>query len=317
VTRREPLDRMKAAVELAARAKAVRLVCLGLSALDQVWRVEALFAGGSEKIRSFEYSTVGGGMAANAAVAAARLGAATAFWGRGGEDAAGQEMRDALANEGIDARNFRLFAGGRSSVSGIIVDRSGERQIANFRGRFPVEADWLPLDELAGTSAVLADPRWPEGAVAMFGKAKALGIPTVLDGDVADTSVFEQLLPLTDHAVFSEPALRAFAGSADDEALVSLASFDCRVVAVTRGRDGVSWYEEGHLKRLAAHSVDVVDTTAAGDVFHGAYALAIGGGLGVAEAMSFASVAAALKCTRPGGRAGIPTINDCIAFMRT
>jgi sulfofructose kinase len=316
VSERQPSEQT-AALEFAARPKSVKLVCLGLSALDQVWRVDGLFAGGSEKIRSFEYSTIGGGMAANAAVAAVRLGAATAFWGRGGEDAAGQEMRDALANEGIDVGHFRLFPGGRSSVSGIIVDRSGERQIANFRGQFPTEADWLPLDEFASTAAVLADPRWPEGAVAMFGKARALGIPTVLDGDVADASVFEQLLPLTDHAVFSEPALKGFAGTADDEALASFARFNCRVLAVTRGRDGVSWYEDGHLKRLAAHSVDVVDTTGAGDVFHGAYTLAIGGGLGVAEAMSFASAAAALKCTRPGGRAGIPTINDCIEFMRT
>jgi sulfofructose kinase len=316
VTQQQPLERT-AALEFAARAQGVKLVCLGLSALDQVWRVEQLFAGGSEKIRSFEYSTIGGGMAANAAVAAARLGAVTAFWGRGGEDAAGQEMRDALANEGIDVRHFRLFPGGRSSVSGIIVERTGERQIANFRGQFPLEADWLPLAELAGRAAVLADPRWPEGAVAMFGKARTLGIPTVLDGEVADASVFEQLLPLSDHAVFSEPALKGFAGSAGDEALAKLARFNCRVVAVTRGADGVSWCEDGHLKRLAAHAVDVIDTTAAGDVFHGAYALAIGGGLGVGEAMAFASAAAALKCTRPGGRAGIPTINDCMAFMRT
>jgi sulfofructose kinase len=308
---------LSAAVELAGRAQGVKLVCLGLSALDQVWRVEGLFAGGSEKIRSFEYATIGGGMAANAAVAAARLGAATAFWGRGGEDVAGQQMRDALAKEGVDVEHFRLFAGGRSSVSGIIVDRAGERQIANFRGQFPIEADWLPLDGLAGTSAVLADPRWLEGAIAMFGKARSLGIPTVLDGEVADATVFEQLLPLTDHAVLSEPALAGFAGSASDDALVSLARFKCRVVAVTRGRDGVSWYEDGHLKKLAAHSVDAVDTTAAGDVFHGAYTLAIGGGLRVAEAMSFASAAAALKCMRPGGRAGIPTIDDCIEFMRT
>ena len=308
---------LSAVTGLAARARGLKLVCLGLSALDQVWRVEGLFAGGSEKIRSFEYSTVGGGMAANAAVAAARLGAATAFWGRGGEDAAGQEMRDALANEGVDVRHFRLFSGGRSSVSGIIVDRSGERQIVNFRGQFPLEADWLPLDELAGTSAVLADPRWPEGAVAMFGKARTLGIPTVLDGDVADTSVFEQLLPLTDHAVFSEPALAGFVGSASDEALARLSRFNCLVAAVTRGQAGVSWSEEGQLKSLAAYPVDAVDTTGAGDVFHGAYALAIGGGVGVAGAMSFASAAAALKCTRPVGRAGIPTINDCVEFMRT
>jgi sulfofructose kinase len=304
------------AAELASRARSIRVICLGLSALDQVWRVEGLFAGGSEKIRSFDHTTVGGGMAANAAVAAARLGGTTAFWGRGGDDAAGHEMRAALAAEGIDVGHFRLFPGGRSSVSGIIVDRSGERQIANFRGQFPTEADWLPLDELAGISAVLADPRWPEGAVALFGKARASGIPTVLDGDMAEKSVFEQLLPLADHAVFSEPALKGFAGSASDEALATMARFNCRVAAVTRGRTGVSWYEDGRLNTLPAYPVDVVDTTGAGDVFHGAYAFAIGGGLAVRDAISFASAAAALKCMRAGGRAGTPTIDDCVAFMR-
>jgi sulfofructose kinase len=316
VSARKPSDQPNAAADLAPRARGIRVICLGLSALDQVWRVEGLFGGGSEKIRSLEYTIVGGGMAANAAVAAARLGGATAFWGRGGDDAAGHEMRRALSSEGVDVAQFRLFPGGRSSVSGIIVDRSGERQIANFRGQFPTEADWLRLHELSGVSAVLADPRWPEGAIALFGKARALGIPTILDGDMADASVFEALLPLTDHAVFSEPALAGFAGSASDGALATIARFKCRVAAVTRGEAGVSWYENGGLKHLAAYPVDVIDTTGAGDVFHGAYAFAIGGGLAVLDAMSFAAAAAALKCMRPGGRAGIPTIDDCVAFMR-
>ena len=86
----------------------------------------------------------------------------------------------------------------------------------NFAGPVPEAADWLPLDESCTASSVLADPRWVEGASTLFGKARALRIPTVLDGDVADAEVFERLLPLTDHAVFSEPALASFAGSADD-----------------------------------------------------------------------------------------------------
>lgn len=303
--------------EFASNAREVRVICLGLSALDQIWRVDQLLSGGGEKIRSFDYSTVGGGMAANAAVAVARLGGLTSFWGRGGDDAAGHEMRSALSREAIDVRNFKLFEGGRSSVSGIVVDKSGERQIVNFRGSFPLEADWLPIHEVTGVSAVLADPRWPEGAVALFDKARALGVPTVLDADVADAEVFQRLLPLTDHAVFSEPALAGFAGSADDEALTTLARFRCRVAAVTRGRVGVSWHEDGVLNSQKAYPIDVIDTTGAGDVFHGAYAFAIGGGLAIADAMSFASAAAALKCTSANGRAGIPSFDDCVAFMRT
>lgn len=303
--------------DFAAHARRIRVICLGLSALDQIWRVDQLLAGGGKKIRSSDHSTVGGGMAANASVAAARLGAVTSFWGRGGEDAAGYEMRDALAHNGVDVRNFKLFAGGRSSVSGILVDTSGERQIVNFRGSFPVETDWLPLDDVAGAAVVLADPRWPEGAVALFDKARAEGVPTILDADMADADVFERLLPLTDHAVFSEPALAAFLGSAGDDVLQQITRYHCSVAAVTRGRDGVSWCEGGKLNRCDAFAIDAVDTTGAGDVFHGAYAFAIGGALGVADAMSFASAAAAIKCTRASGRSGIPTVDDCLAFMRT
>jgi sulfofructose kinase len=301
----------------AERAAGARIICLGLSALDQIWHVEKPFAGGSEKIRASEYATTGGGMAANAAVTIARLGGRPSFWGRAGDDPAGHEMRCDLVREGIEVSQFRLFPGGRSSVSGVIVDPTGERQIVNFRGRFPVQADWLPLDELAGATAVLADPRWLEGAVALFSSARRLRIPTILDADVAERDVFAQLLPLTDHAIFSEPALKNFVGTANDAALKSVTHFNCRVVAVTRGSAGVSFIEDGRLRQLDGFAVDAIDTTAAGDVFHGAYAFAIGGGLAVDEAMVFASAAAAVKCTRAGGRAAIPSIDDCFAFMRT
>jgi len=303
-------------VDLAARARNTRVICLGLSALDQIWRVPEFFSGGSQKIRSLEYSTIGGGMAATAAVTVARLGGVAAFWGRGGEDAAGREMRDALSERGIDVSQFRLFPDGQSSVSGILVDRSGERQIVNFRGRFPEPADWLPLGEVGTASAVLADPRWLAGAAALFEAARAKAIPTILDAEVADPDAFETLLPLTDHAIFSEPALSGFAGSADDAALAGIAKFGCGVAAVTRGADGVMWIENNMTHRYPAYAVDAIDTTGAGDVFHGAYALAIGARLQAADAMSFASAAAALKCTRPGGRAGIPTLEDCLAFQR-
>ncbi|MBR0742221.1 sugar kinase [Bradyrhizobium liaoningense] len=308
---------LSALADVASQARPAHVICLGLSALDQVWRVDRPFAGGSEKIKAVEYGTLGGGMAANASVAVAKLGASVAFWGRAGNDAAGHEMRSAFVAEGVDVENFRLFPDGRSSVSGIIVDSSGERQIVNFRGLYPEAADWLPLKSVARASSVLADPRWVEGAATMFREARARGIPTVLDGDMADAEVFERLLPLTDHAIFSEPALTSFAGSARDASLAAVARFGCGVIAVTRGEGGVSWYENGQLHQQTAYAVEVVDTTGAGDVFHGAYALAIGVGLDVRAAMAFSAATAAMKCRHAGGRNGIPDINECLAFMRT
>lgn len=302
---------------LAARAAGVSVICLGLSALDMIWRTEALLAGGGEKIRSHDYTTCGGGMAANAAVAVRRLGGSAAFWGRGGADAAGELMRQELAGHGIDIAFFRLFEGGASSVSGIVVDATGERQIVNFRGHFPDAADWLPLDTVARAGAVLADPRWPEGAAALFEAARRAGVPTVLDADVAERAVFDRLLPLTDHAIFSETALARYAGAAIEPALAEVVARGCRVAAVTRGAAGAKWLMDGRLRTTPAVAVEAIDTVGAGDVFHGAYAFALGGGLTMPDAMGFAALAAALKCMRPGARAGIPTLDDCLSFLRT
>ena len=108
-----------------------RVVCLGLSAFDIVWSVDSLPAGGG-KIRASDVRTAGGGMAANAAVAAARLGAEAYFWGRGGDDHEGRTSRRQLAECGVDVAGYRLFEGARSSVSGVVVDARGERAIVNF-----------------------------------------------------------------------------------------------------------------------------------------------------------------------------------------
>ena len=292
-----------------------RVTCLGLSAFDYIWKVAELAGEGSRKLKAGDFAKKGGGMAATASVAVARLGGDASFWGRAGDDIEGLQMRDALADENVNVENFRLFEGGRSSVSGVIVDKHGERQIVNFRGGdLPVDPAWLPLKQLRGTGAVLADPRWPEGAEAAFKAARAEGIPTILDADMAEAEVFERLLPLTDHAVFSAPALADFAGSVN--ALERVAAHGCRIAAVTLGGEGVRWLEDGKEDHRPAFHVNAVDTTGAGDVFHGAYAFAIAAGAPVGDAMGFASAAAALKCTKPDGRSGIPTLEQTLQLWR-
>ncbi|QHJ01146.1 sugar kinase [Xylophilus rhododendri] len=293
-----------------------RLVCLGLSALDITWQVETLPRGG--KTRASDLREGGGGMAANAAAAVARLGGKASFWGRAGQDGAGREMQSQLQACGVDTRGFRLFEGARSSVSGIVVDGQGERMIVNFRGAgLPAAADWLPLDELNGADAVLADPRWPEGAAALFAAARQRGLPTVLDGDVSDEEVFDLLLPHTDHAVFSEPGLAAYApaGCGVDESLRFALSRGCRLAAVTLGERGLRWLDAGGFQSLPAHAVEAIDTTGAGDVFHGAYAFALGAGWPVRHAFQFSAAVAALKCTSPGGRAGVPDFATAMSLV--
>ncbi len=301
-----------------------RIICLGNTTLDKIWPVRDL-PSGSGKYRATDYLEVGGGMAANAAVAAARLGAECAYWGRAGDDAAGTTMRDEMAGHGVDVSHFRLFAGARSSISAVIVSQDGERMIVNYRGAgIPDDIAWLPLELVAGAAAVHADIRWVEAAAAFFAAARRAGIPTVLDGETATVEAFAAVLPWTDHAIFSEAGLRAFAGadsllneSGRRAALAAAREHGCRVTAVTRGGKGTLWLDEHGYHESPAYRVDVVDTTGAGDVFHGAYAVAMGDGMAVALAMRFASAVAALKCTRRGGRAGIPDLAEVEAFLRS
>jgi sulfofructose kinase len=302
------------------RAEPPAVVCLGLTAWDQTWQVEQLPAGGG-KMRASTYRDGGGGMAATAAVAVARLGGRAHFWGRAGLDTAGRAMREELAACGVDVQSMRLFDGARSSVSGIVVDARGERSIINFRGEhLPSDAAWLPLDSLHRLSdigVVLADPRWPEGAQTAFRAARAAGIPTVLDGDVADPEVFDALLPWVDFAVFSEPGLSGYAQRqrTDEDRLRFALQRGCRLAAVTLGERGVLWCDGTALQRQPAFAIEAVDTTGAGDVFHGALALALACSANIAQAMRFAAAAAALKCQRPGGREGIPELATVLALL--
>jgi sulfofructose kinase len=293
------------------------LVCIGLTACDMSWDVDSLPTGAG-KIRAANFRQGGGGMAANAAVAAAKLGGRVRFWGRAGDDLAGHAMKDELRAWGVDVEGLRLFAAARSSVSGIVVDARGERSIFNFRGAgLPDDPSWLPLATIGTADAVLGDVRWPEGVAAAFSRAHHANVPTVLDGDVAERAVFDALLPLTDFAVFSEPGLSGYAaGLPDDEARLRHAlARGCRVAAVTLGERGVAWTDGGSLQRQRAFRVDAVDTTGAGDVFHGAFALALGAHVAVTDAFRFAAAVAALKCTQPGGRAGVPDLSRVIAAL--
>lgn len=294
------------------------IICLGKSTLDRIWPLAELPTLGG-KYRASSYLELGGGMAATAAVAVTRLGASASFCGRAGDDSSGHAMLDELAGYGVDVSQFRLFKGARSSVSGILVDSEGERMIVNYAGAgLPEDADWLELDEVGSAGAVLIDVRWKEGGIAICSRARALGVPTVMDGEAADADIFEALLPLVDHAIFSVQGLRSFGGGKITnhmQLLQKVRGMGCKVAAVTMGPQGCLWLDDNGPSHQPAFAVDVVDTTGAGDVFHGAYALALAEGMAIEAAMRFASGVAALKCTHHGGRAGIPSRKEVDDFL--
>jgi sulfofructose kinase len=294
----------------APRAGPVTLVCVGHCALDRVFGVPA-WPAGSAKIAASRYEEAGGGMAANAAVAAVRLGARVRFWGPTGQDATGAFVAAQLAADGVDVSGLHAFEGLTTSTSAVLVDDRGERLVVGYRGTaLQAPADWLPVSRLRDAGALLADVRWPAGAAAALEAARASGVPAILDGEVALRGILDDLVGRADHVVFSEKGLEAFSGEDADAGLREAIARGATVAAVTLGERGVRWIEARAphtVQVLPAFAVDVVDTLAAGDVFHGAYAVAIAERRGIADAMRFASAAAALKCTLSGGRKGAPS----------
>ena len=291
-----------------------RLVCLGILVKDIVFRVPRI-PPTPQKLTCSAMRTQFGGMAATAAAAAAALGGTVEFWGRVGDDETGEEAAQALREAGIQAR-LQVSAGSRSPVSAVIVDDAGERMLAVYTGELDPAADWLPLDTLRGAGAVHADFRWVEGARALYGAARAMAIPRVLDADAGNPGALRELIPLADHIIFSERGLAEYAGDLPaGQALQQVARAHQAVVGVTLGEHGSLFCHDGHVQAFTAPRITAVDTNGAGDAFHGAYALALARGEGWPQAVRYAGAAASLKCTRDHDWRHLPRHDEVMAFL--
>jgi sulfofructose kinase len=297
---------------------APKILCAGIAVQDIIMRVETFPTPGT-KVSASDFIVTGGGCAANAAVAVARLGGRATFAGPlgGKEDAVSARIVADLEKEGIDCSGVVRNAGATASVSLILLDAQGEKSIATRRGAGLGEA--LPKDVarlVADANGVLVDNRFPEFVTAVCHAAQARNIPIVIDLDQA-TRVDDPLLALGRHVIASAEALSGTTGETDfGAALARLARHAGGFLAVTDGPNGVSWREEGALRHMPAFALQAIDTLAAGDVFHGAFALALAEGRDIEDAMRFSAAAAALKCTRFGGAAGAPKRYEVDAFLQ-
>jgi sulfofructose kinase len=298
--------------------KAPKILCAGIAVQDIVMRVENFPAPGT-KASASDFIITGGGCAANAAVAIARLGGRAAFAGPlgGSDDAVSNRILEDLAREAVDCSGVARVNGGTASVSLILLDAAGEKTIATRRGSqlgnvAPADAAALVAD----ADALLIDNRMPEFVTAVCRAAQARKIPVVIDLDLA-TRPDDPLLKLGTHVIASVEALSATTGLKGPEAaLRKLAEHVSGFVAVTDGPNGVYWLEGGALKHLAAFAVKVIDSLGAGDAFHGAFTLALAEGRTLPQAMRFASAAAAVKCSKFGGGGAAPTRAEVEQFLK-
>ncbi len=291
------------------------VLCIGISVLDHVFQVEAMPTR-AEKFRSHAIATVGGGIAANAAVTVARQGGQGRLITRLGDDDVGRIILDALVAEGVDVSLSRRFEGHRSPLSCILVDRQGERLIVSYSDSgIPEGTDWLPDRLPDDVGAVLGDTRWEAGSRHMFALARAAGRFAVLDADrkPANAAVVDEAT----HAAISLQACTEMTGETNAGLGVeALRRRHASWLAVTDGENGVYWTEGERIRHTPAFRVQAVDTLAAGDTWHGAFALALAEGMTEERAVRYASAVAALKCTRFGGRDGIPDRAEVETFLK-
>lgn len=327
----------------------MRVLGVGFAFLDLVMPLQSPVRIGEKQLTD-SFRVGFGGPAIVGVAAAARLGASGVAVAPIGDDAYGRELTESLEQSDLDTSELVVRAGLPTALSVVLVEPSGSRTIVS---RVADGLSDRPSDSVMDrirrrvldSDAVMVDVRWPAAAREVLIAACETGVPTVLDLDRFDLSHRDDLLStvsMATHVFASEEALREFhasVGSGPDGRIMSLAearrallslaeasrkasdSADMltrpdQVFGVTLGERGVAWLgSDGKAQACPAYSVDVRETLGAGDVWHGAFTLAVAQGRELEEAIDFAAAAAAIRCSRTCADA-LPDA-DAVADLRS
>lgn len=265
-----------------------------------------------------DYKTVLGGLTANSIMAAGRLGADTRFCSVLGDDAIAENIKSFLRDENINIDYLVTQRGKNSHFSFIVVDNlSGERHIYSRRADIEFSVDMIDPDFLIGCDVCLVDSHWFEGAKYISAAAHSKNIPVVADFKINLEKI--SLLDNVDYPIIS----RDYALSLCDDKKLETALFIMKeqntdsTPIITCGSDGIYYLEDDQVKYIPAFNVNAVDTTGAGDIFHGAFAYSIAMEYSLKESLIFASAAAAIKCMFRGGGSGAPrSASEVRQFLR-
>lgn len=278
------------------------LLCIGHASYD-ITMSSTHHPGADEKIFADAMQLAGGGPAANAAVCAARLGAVAGFCGYLGNDLFGDIHLGELASEGVD---ISLVQRGTypSPVSQILAKADGRRSLVNYKGNAP----WLAADAVVINNlpkVMLFDGHEPLLSEALCRWAKANDIITVLDAGSLHQGT-QELAGLVDYLVASEKFARQWCQSEDMGLALDALMAVSENVVITLGEKGLIWAKSGEQGSLPAFNIDAVDSTGAGDAFHGAFAYGLTLNMTWQELLRYASATGALTCSRLGARPALP-----------
>ena len=287
------------------------VLCVGHGSYD-ITMAASHHPGTDEKIVADSMQLAGGGPAANAAVCIARLGGSSGFCGYLGCDLFGNKHLQELEAEGVDS-SLVVRGAHPSPVSQILAKPDGSRSVVNFKGNTP----WLSEGAVTVSDApkvLLFDGHEPLLSLVLCRWAREKGIPTVLDAGSLHQGT-ESLAGLVDYLVASEKFASQWCEADDmDLALDKMAAVSPCVV-ITRGEYGLIWRKGGESGSMRAFDVQAIDSTGAGDAFHGAFAYGLTQEMPWSDLLAFASAAGALTCTKLGSRPALPATASLQALL--
>lgn len=292
---------------------AIDVLCIGLATYDVVMAVDH-HPGPDIKCLASSLLTAGGGPATNAAVTVARLGGKSAFAGYLGRDAFGEQHLREFIEEGVDPR-WVVRGSLPTPLSVILVKPDGDRTVVCHKAQMPVLSPREVDFGNCHAGVILADGHQPWLAMEAARQAGNNRSPVVLDAGSVHAGALE-LLPHTDYLVASARFAEDFTGRADPREALEVLHQHAPCVVITLGKTGLVWKDKAGEGSLPAFAVHAVDTTGAGDTFHGAFALAIARGQNLPAALTYAGAAAALCCQKLGARSGAPTEQELKGFLQ-
>ena len=291
----------------------------GVNAVDHLLVVPE-FPHSDTKARLIEHKQGAGGQTASAIVALQRLGMRTTYAGRFGSDAEGRFGLQSLKDEGVDVEFAEVIEGARTQVGYIIIEaQRGERTVIwNRDERLAYSTDDAPT-EFAGRARVIhLDSHDPLACARMAQAARTAG--TIVSADI--DNVYEglaELLPLIDVLISSKELPLLLTGISDPHAALTeiKSRYGCALVGLTKGGRGATVLCEGEFLETPAFQVPggCVDTTGAGDAFHGGFLYAMLQGEEIETSMKIGCAVAALGCRVLGARSGLPTRAELDAFL--
>lgn len=272
--------------------------------------------------RLSDFGFDGGGPVGTAMVAAAKLGVRAGFIGTAGNDVAAQLKMQSFIEANVDLSRMVYRESPDDQVIVVFVhEESGERVFAGVDrpARQPLRPDELDYNYITQADYLHLDGFHAEAALQAARWMRDAGKTVVLDAGKTQTSVpahLRALIPYVDILISGSGFVQSLTGKTDLwEACETSLALGPRVVVQTEGEQGSYTVTAEEKFHTPAFSCEVVDTTGAGDVFHGAYIVGLIQGWSLHEIASFATAASAIKCTRLGGRAGIPTWDDVMVFL--